>query len=124
MSTIEVADKLIQLWTENRNEEAIKELYPKAEDITRKSFLICRQKQGNPEMLKNSQFLLMPVDEVHSMSVTEPLIMGEYFCFSLTMDFTIKDLGRSSIRESWVFEVDKGKIVYERFFHYGGNIAD
>ena len=117
MNTYEVADKLVQLWSEERNEEAIRELYPNVPEVNKRSFLMSRKKTGNQEMLSSSQFMLMSVEKFHSMELTEPLVLGEYFCLGLKMDFTIKDLGRSFIRESWVFEVDNGKIIYERYFH-------
>lgn len=119
MNTYEVADKLVQLWSEEKNEEAIKELYS-VENVSQRSFLVSRRKRGDQQMLSSSQFMLMTVEEFHSMELSEPLVLGEYFCVGLRMEFTIKGLGRSSIRESWVFEVKKGKIIYERYFHNGG----
>lgn len=79
-----------------------------------------RKKNGKEQMLSSSQFMFLPVEEFHSMELSQPLVLGEFFCVGLKMDFTVKDKGRSSIRESWVFEVKKGKIVYERYFHNGG----
>lgn len=114
MNTQEVADKLIQLWREGKNAEAITLLYPA--DYKADTFLMSRNCRGEAAMLNRSQFTGMRVDAFHSLEINDPLVLEDYFCIGLEMDFTLRDAGRSVISESWVFVVREGKIVGERYF--------
>ena len=57
------------------------------------------------------------IEQVHSIQVSEPLVMGDYF--TCTMEFVIstKELGRIQGREVCVYGVEDGKIVLEHFFY-------
>ncbi|MGY0036911.1 SnoaL-like domain-containing protein [Pedobacter sp. NJ-S-72] len=57
------------------------------------------------------------MEQTRSMEISDPLVIGEFFCFRLKMNFNLKDIGKSALNESWVFEVEKDKIIYERFFN-------
>ncbi|MBB5637811.1 hypothetical protein HDF26_000860 [Pedobacter cryoconitis] len=100
MNTQEVALKFIQLWREGRNDEAIKEFYPDTKSNHVPGFLYTREMKHK-----------------NGMEISDPLVIGEFFCFRLKMNVILKDIGESALNESWVFEVQKNKIVYERFFN-------
>lgn len=100
MNTQEIALKFIQLWREGRNDDAIKEFYPITKNNNDSGFLYTRK-----------------MEHSRSMEISEPLVIGEFFCFRLKMKLTLKDIGKSALNESWVFEVEGDKIVYERFFN-------
>jgi hypothetical protein len=117
MNTQEVADKLIQLCREGKNVEAINELY--ADNI------VSHEPKGSPMEFtegkdavldKTNQWYAM-VEEVHSGSVSDPIVTGEFFTCAMDMDVTYKGMGRSMMNEICVYQVKGGKIVSERF-HY------
>ncbi|RAJ35429.1 SnoaL-like domain-containing protein [Pedobacter cryoconitis] len=101
MNTQEVADKFIQFWRDGKNEDAIKAFYSDHTIHQTPGFLYSRK-----------------MEQTDAAEISELLVVGEYFCLRLKMDVTLKDIGRSTLNESWVFEVKGGKIVYERFFNY------
>jgi len=118
MNTQYVADKFIKLWREDRVEEAIHDLYQK--DMNKPQFLLTRKRKGLKNIFNKSMHSLIHVEEFHDTVISDPLIIADYFCFRLLMDMTIADFGHSSVRESWVFQVEDGKIVYERYFNNPG----
>ena len=56
--------------------------------------------------------------EIHKTSASDPLIAGNWFTLTFTMDTTHKPSGiRSETSEVAVYQVKDGKIVYEEFFY-------
>jgi hypothetical protein len=100
MNTQEVALKFIQLWREGRNDDAIEEFYTETEINHQPGFLHSRK-----------------MELAHHTEISDPLVIGEYFCFRLKMSVTHQDTGSNFFNESWVFEVKEDKIIYERFFN-------
>jgi hypothetical protein len=117
MTTQQVADKLIHYWRTDKIEDAITELYPSNENSKPPQFLSTRTRRGQKILSAKSPYKLMQIEEFHDTEISDPIIMGDYFCFRLTMNFIIADIGQSAVKESWVFEVKDGKIVFEKFFH-------
>ena len=59
--------------------------------------------------------------EVHSASMSQPVVADDYFSVSITMDTTHKPSGkREQMTEIAVYKVADGKIVYEEFFYRMG----
>jgi hypothetical protein len=54
--------------------------------------------------------------EIHKINVSEPIIAGNYFTISLSMDFTVTGMGRKVLEELCVYTVDNGKIISQQFF--------
>lgn len=118
MSTIEIANRLVELCRQNQFEQAQKELY--ANDAT------STEPEGSPGMQsvqgldkiieKGRQFQAM-VEELHSSEVDDPLIAGNYFSVSSIMDVTLQGLGRTKMEEIAVYRVKNDKIVSEEFFY-------
>lgn len=117
MSTQEVADKLVQFCREGKNIEAINELYadniisyePKGSHI--------EIAEGKAAVLDKSQEWYNMVEEVHSGTISDPIVTGNFFTVSMEMDVTYKGLGRNTMNEICVYQVKDGKIVSENF-HY------
>jgi ketosteroid isomerase-like protein len=56
--------------------------------------------------------------EVHSLSVTDPLVGGNCFAVQFTMDMTCKQTNqRFTMQELALYQVENGKIVREEFFY-------
>jgi hypothetical protein len=117
MSTQEVAEKLVQLCREGKNIEAINELYadniksyePKGSHV---EFV-----EGRDAALAKTQEWFEMVEEVHSSSVGDPIVTGNFFAVTMDMDITYKGQGRSAMNEIAVYQVADGKIVGETFFY-------
>lgn len=47
---------------------------------------------------------------------SEPLFAGGFFTVVLKMEIEIKNAGHRSLEEICVYQVEKGKIIFEQFF--------
>lgn len=65
---------------------------------------------------KGQQFESM-VEEWHSIVVSEPLITENTIAFTLDMDITMKQRGRTRMNELCVYSVKNEKIIAEQFFY-------
>ncbi len=117
MKTQDVANRLISMCREDKNMEAIEELY--ADNI------VSKEMPGMPgetvsekeAVTKKSADWLANVQEFHSGEISNPLIAGNHFSCNMSFDVTFKDSGRKQIEEVCVFEVNNGKIINEQFFY-------
>jgi SnoaL-like domain len=55
--------------------------------------------------------------EVHSITVSDPLIAGQFFTIAMGLDATYRSSGRRAMKEVCVYEVRDDKIVREQFFY-------
>jgi len=116
MNTQQVAEKLVALFNSGDMEAPYKELYS-PNVISREQGEPFKQVQGMEEMMKkgawwNENF------EVHSASMSDPVVADEYFSVSITMDTTHKPSGvRETMTEIGVYKVEGGMIVWEEFFY-------
>lgn len=118
MTTHEVANKLVAYMRKGQMLEAQEELY--ADDI------VCIEPEGGmvPHFTKGKkavaekgkQFAAM-IEERHGGSCSDPVVGGRYFSISMTLDATMKGMGRHLLEEICVYEVKDGKIVFEQFFN-------
>ncbi len=54
--------------------------------------------------------------EVHSASVSDPLVAGDHFSLHIKMDISYKNGYRAVMDEIAIYEVKDGKIVFEQYF--------
>jgi len=117
MNTQDVANKLIQLCREGKNVDAIDELYadnivsyePKGSDM--------EFTEGKPAVINKNKLWFDMVEEIHGVTVSDPIVSGDFFACTMDIDVTYKGMGRDMMNEICVYEVEDGKIVSERF-HY------
>lgn len=119
MTTQQVADKLVQLCSQGKFEEATKALY--SEDIVSVEAGAppgqSRETKGLPEVLKKGEWWVAN-HEVHSAKVEGPLVAGSHFAVTFKLDVTFKpESKRFQMEEVAVYKVAGGKIVYEEFFY-------
>jgi hypothetical protein len=118
MTTAEVAGKLVAYMRQGEIFGAQSELY--ADDI------ICIEPEGAmaPHFTKGKkavaekgkQFASM-IEERHGGSCSDPVVGGRFFSISMSVDATMKGMGRQLLDEICVYEVKDGKIVHEQFFY-------
>jgi len=120
MTTQEVADKLVQLCLEGKNDQAIEELY--ADNV------ISKEPKGpdmelteGKEAVKNKTIKWEEsVEEIHSASCPDPIVADSHFSIVMDIDATYKAHGRMKMSEICVYEVQDGQIVADEFFYRMG----
>jgi hypothetical protein len=120
MSTGNVARRLIELCRAGHFDRAVDELYAK----NARSIEI--DGVGNDSLsnvdgleaikLKGKKFEER-LAEVHSITVSDPLVAGPFFTIAMRFDATYKEGGRRAMNEVCVYEVRNDKIVREQFFY-------
>ena len=120
MTVQEIANRLVELCRQGNYTAAQEELF--SENATSKE----PDNSPNPGpklttgrdniIAKGKQFMAM-LEEVHSGSISDPIIAGNHFAVSLTIDATYKGMGRQEMKEVCVYEVKDGKVVSEEFFY-------
>ena len=117
MTTQQVADKLVALCREGKNDQAIEELY--ADNI------VSHEQPGVPQpvtegkeaVAEKSKQWAESVAEFHGSSVSDPIVSGDFFAITIEADVTFKERGRVQIEEIGVYEVKDGQIVKEQFVY-------
>src|ERR1700743_3668944 len=96
----EIANRLTELVSEQKFVEAYEQLY--ADDAESIDPLNREQSwlKGLSALLQREKDFLSRT-EIHKITLSEPLIAGNYFTVGLLMDFTIKDQGRMLVDEIW-----------------------
>jgi len=118
MTTQEIAQKLVQHCREGKNLDAVQDFY--ADDV------ISYEMPGNPlgdikgkaGVLDKNQQWFDAVEEIHSVEISEPQVIGNFFSVAMKYDVTYKKHGRVPMDELAVYEVKDGKIVADRFFYH------
>ncbi|MEO8125598.1 MAG: nuclear transport factor 2 family protein [Bryobacteraceae bacterium] len=119
MTTQEIADKLVELCSQGKFEEATTTLY--SPDIVSMEAGAppggSREAKGIAAVKAKGEWWVSN-HEVHSAKVEGPLVAGSHFSVVFKMDVTFKPQGRRfTMEEVAVYKVADGKIVYEEFFY-------
>lgn len=117
MSTQEVAEKLVQYCREGKFMEAIQDLY--ADDVESTEPMVAGGEpvKGKQAVIGKNNDWYASVEEVHSATISAPVVGGSYFSCAMDMDVTYKQHGRTSMSEICVYEVRDGKIIRDMFFY-------
>jgi hypothetical protein len=118
MTTIEIANRLAELCRKGQYDKAQTELYAddavSIEPYPTPAFE--KETKGLAAIVEKGRKWESMVKESHSITVSEPLVAGNSFAFSLRMDLTMIEQGRIDMTELCVYQVKDGKIVSEQFF--------
>jgi SnoaL-like domain len=118
MTTKDVANRLYELFKENKWMEAQQELFSNdAESIEPKDSPGLQSVKGIDAIRKKGEDFNNMVEEVHGGWVSEPLVAGKYITVAMGMDCTYKGMGRQKMDEIALYEVKDGKIIKEQFFY-------
>jgi ketosteroid isomerase-like protein len=118
MTTKDVANRLYELFQENKWMEAQQELFSEdAESIEPKDSPGLQSVKGIDAIRKKGEDFTNMVEEVHGGWVSEPVVAGKYIAVAMGMDCTYKGMGRQKMDEIALYEVKDGKIVKEQFFY-------
>jgi hypothetical protein len=117
-TTQEVADRLSELFKENKWNEAQEELFSEdAESIEPHHAQGLQTVKGLDNIKKKGEQFNSMVEEMHGGYVGEPIVAGNFIAVAMGMDVTFKGMGRNKMDEIAVYEVRDGKIVKEQFFY-------
>ena len=117
MTTVDVANRLVELCRQGDFESAQKELF--ADDA------VSIEPHGTPDFEKETKGLdailekgkkwSEMVQEMHGGEVSEPLMADSSFAVTMNMDVTMKNGQRMNMKELCIYHVKDGKIVSEQF---------
>lgn len=117
MTTNEIAEKLVSFCRMGKFEDAQKVLFAKdavslePEDTP----MAPKETKGLPAIIEKGRRFSSGLETVHSMKVSDPVVAVSSFACTMTLDATIKGMGRTTISELCVYIVEGGKIVSEQF---------
>ena len=113
MNIQQIAGEVVRLIREGKNKQAKDTFY--ADDIV--------SVEGNGDKLEGIKAIYQKsidwaaqVSEVHSASVSEPLIAADHFALNIKIDISYKNGYRAVMDEIAIYEVNDGKIVFEQYF--------
>ena len=120
MNTQQVANRLVELCRRGEFTKAQDELY--AQDA------MSIEPEGAPggalgnargmdAIREKGKAFEQSYETVHGITVSDPLVAGEFFSIVMGMDATWKQGGRYAMEEICVYRVRNGKIVLEQFFY-------
>lgn len=117
MTTAEIANRLVSLCREQKWEAAQKELYADTavslEPHDTPAFK--KETRGLPAILEKGHKFNAMVEQMHTLTVSDPLVANNAFACTMRMDVTMKGAGRMDMTELCVYEVKDGKIIAEQF---------
>lgn len=117
MTTVEIANRLVDLCRKGDFEGALKELF--SDDA------VSIEPHGNSDFEKETHGLEAiiekgkkwneMVEEVHGCTVSDPLVAGESFAVTMTLDVKMKGKDRWKMTELCVYHTKDGKVISEQF---------
>ena len=121
MNTEQVAKRLVELCREGKGQQAQDELYAKdAVSVEMEG----TEASGLPTVAKGMDAIREKgrkfnegIEAMHGGTAGDPIVMGNWFAVTMTMDATMKGRGRVNMQEICVYQVRDGKIVREQFFY-------
>ncbi|MEO6003246.1 MAG: SnoaL-like domain-containing protein [Opitutus sp.] len=117
MNTEQIAQRLVTLCREAKWETAQKELFaPNAVSIEQHpSPAFEKETKGLPDIIEKGRKFDTMIEQMHSVTVSEPLVVENAFTCTMSMDVTMKGQPRMQMSEICLYEVKDGKIVSEQF---------
>ena len=117
MTTLEVANRLVEMCRIGQVLEAQQELYAENVVSIEPDGAPMQNVEGLANVLAKGKHFASMIEAHHGGSISDPLVAGNYFSIAWSMDVTMKEMGRQSLNEICVYKVADGKIVSEEFFY-------
>jgi hypothetical protein len=118
MTTVEIANRLVELCRGGKWEQAQKELF--AEDAVSiepySTPAFEKETKGLTAIIEKGQKFEAMAQKLHKVEASEPIVAGNAIAFKLIMDVTMKERSRETWEELCVYVVKEGKIISEQFF--------
>ena len=113
MKIQQIAEEVVKLIREGKNKQAKDTFY--ADNIVSIEGDGYKS-EGIEAIHQKSANWATQVSEVHSASVSDPLIAADHFALNIKMDISYKNGYRAILDEIAVYQVNNGKIIFEQFF--------
>jgi len=118
MTTAEIANRLVEDCRKGDFESAQKDLF--ADDAVsiepHGTDDFAKETHGLDAIIEKGKKWGEMVEEMHSCTVSEPLVADQSFAVTMTLDVTMKGRGRANMTELCIYHVKDGKVVSEQFF--------
>ncbi len=117
MTTKDIADRLVALCRQGQFEAAHHELFA-ADAIGLEPYAtptFPEETRGLKALIEKGHTFTTLIEQVHAISVSDPLVADHSFACAMRLDVTIKGHGRMSLDELCIYQVKEGKIVSEQF---------
>ena len=118
MTTQELANKMVELWRQGKGAEVQETMY--AEDVKSiepNANMFPVLMEGLDAIKSKMTFFQGSIEEFHGMTISDPMVAGNFFSLTWTVDATFIGRGRSTFEEVCVYQVKDDKIVLEHFFY-------
>ena len=117
LSTLTIAQRLVDYCRQGRFETAVTELYGDA--------IVSQEMPGTPDervegldsVREKAANWKAGVQQFHGCDVSDPVVAGEFFTVKMSLDVTFHGAPRTRLDELCVYRVADGKIVHEQFFY-------
>ena len=117
MTTKDVAIKLVEFCRKGQVLEAQQELYADTVTSIEPPHSPNPSASGKVAVLAKGQAFAASIEERHGGSFGDPIVNGDYFSITCSLDATFKGHGRMQLNEIAVYGVKEGKVVSEQFFY-------
>ena len=118
MTTQQVATRLVELCRKGEFETAQTELFVvdaiSIEPYATPEFE--KETKGLPAIIKKGDKFQSMVEQMHGLTVSDPIVASNSFACTMRMDITMKGKERMDMTELCVYQLKDGKIVSEEFF--------
>jgi len=118
MTTQEIANRLVELCRKGDFEAAQTDLFSEyamsIEAFATPAFE--KETKGMKAIKDKGEKWNSMVQEMHGVTVSDPLVASDSFACTMRMDVTMKERGKMDMTELCVYQVKDGKIVSEQFF--------
>ena len=117
MTTQEIASRLVEICRKGDFELAQKELFSEeaisVEPYATPAFE--KETKGLKAIKEKAEKWNSMVQEMHELTVSDPLVATNSFACTMKMNVTMKEGGKMDMTELCVYEVKDGKIISEQF---------
>lgn len=118
MTNNEVAQKLVELCRQGKIDEVQEALFSHdAQSIEASDMMGPRVVVGLDAIKEKAKAFQADVEEFHGAVISDPIVAGNSFAITWSLDATFKGRGRMTIQEVCVYQVKDGKIILEQFFY-------
>ncbi len=118
MTTQEIANRLVELCRNGEFEKALTDLFSddamSIEPHATPAF--DKETKGLQAIKEKGEKWNSMVQEMHGITISDPLIATNSFACTMRMNVTMKERGHMDMTELCVYQVKDGKIISEQFF--------
>jgi hypothetical protein len=118
MTTQEIANRLVELCRNGEFEKAQTDLFSddamSIEPYATPAFE--KETKGMNAIKEKGEKWNSMVQEMHGVTVSDPLVAANSFACAMRLNVTMKERGHMDMTELCVYQVKDGKIVLEQFF--------